>query len=280
MDAPVTQLYPAPQQQRPLRGLYLAHRLHTRGQAGKPFVYSNFITSLDGRIATAVEGRNTHSVPDAIANPRDWRLYQELAGQAELLVTSGRFFRQAAMGEAQDQLPVGNQSSYADIRDWRIHEGLSAQPDIAIMSSSLEIPMEALEPYRQRRIIVVTGATASQPGLETLKANGIEVILAGNGARVEGRLMIEKLAAAGYQSIYAIAGPAVFHTLLKANVINRLYLTIAGKILGGSQFDTLTQGEPLNPARSMRLAGLYYDAQPATGAGQLLGFYEPGSQEE
>jgi len=277
MDAPVSQLYPASEKRHPLQGLYLAHRLHTRGQAGKPFVYSNFITSLDGRIATAADGRNTHSVPDAIANPRDWRLYQELAGQAGLLVTSGRFFRQAAMGEAQDQLPVGNQSAYADIRDWRIHEGLSAQPDIAIMSSSLEIPLEALEPYRQRRIIVVTGAAANRAGIEALKTNGIEVIFAGNETKVEGGLMIKKLAESSYPSIYAIAGPAVFHTLLKANVIDRLYLTISEKILGGAQFDTLTEGEPLNPARGMRLAGLYHDAHTATGSGQLLGFYEPGS---
>jgi riboflavin biosynthesis pyrimidine reductase len=277
MDAPVTQLYPAPQQQLPLQGLYLAHRLHTRGQVGKPFVYSNFITSLDGRIATASAGRNTHSVPEAIANSRDWRLYQELAGQAGVLVTSGRFFRQAAMGEAQDQLPVGNQPAYSDIRDWRIHEGLSAQPDIAIMSSSLEIPLEALEPYRQRRIIVVTGAAANQAGIETLRANGIEVIFAGSDTKVEGRLMIEKLAESGYQSIYAIAGPAVFHTLLKAGVIDRLYLTISQHILGGTRFDTLTQGEPLNPAQGMRLAGLYHDAHGTTGADQLLGFYEPGS---
>ena len=277
MDAPVTELYPASQQQHPLQGLYLAHRLHTRGQAGKPFVYSNFITSLDGRIATAVDGRSTHNVPEAIANPRDWRLYQELAGQADLLVTSGRFFRQAAMGEAQDQLPVGSQSAYADIRDWRKDEGLSAQPDIAIMSSSLEIPLEALEPYRQRRIVVVTGSAANQGGIETLRENGIEVILAGNDTKVEGRRMIEKLAESGYQSIYAIAGPAVFHTLMKANVIDRLYLTIAEKILGGEQFDTLTQGGQLNPARDMRLAGLYHDTHATTGAGQLLGFYEPGS---
>jgi len=277
MDAPVTQLYPASQQQHPLQGLYLAHRLHTLGQAGKPFVYSNFITSLDGRIATVANGRSTRSVPEAIANPRDWRLYQELAGQAELLVTSGRFFRQAAIGEAQDQLPVGDQSAYADIRDWRINEGLSAQPDIAIMSSSLEIPLEALEPYRQRKIIVVTGAAANRAGVETLRANDIEVIFAGDEEKVEGRMMLEKLAASGYQSIYAIAGPAVFHTLLRANVIDRLYLTISEKILGGTQFDTLTQGEQLNPARGMRLAGLYHDAHATTGAGQLLGFYEPGS---
>ncbi len=125
-----------------------------------PYVYSNFISSLDGRIAVGESGRATHTVPAAITNPRDWRLYQELAGQADILITSGRFFRQSSVGEAQDILPVGGEPAFADIRRWRIEQGLQAQPDIAIMSGSLDIPPDALQPYRNRRLIVVTGADA------------------------------------------------------------------------------------------------------------------------
>jgi hypothetical protein len=48
----IVQLYPLPSQERPLKGTYLAHQLRQYSQAsGKAFVYSNFITSLDGRIA-------------------------------------------------------------------------------------------------------------------------------------------------------------------------------------------------------------------------------------
>ena len=70
MHLPVTRLFPAPQTESPLEGLYLGHALHTRG-GGKPFVYSNFITSLDGRIAIAAAGHTTHTVPDAITNISD-----------------------------------------------------------------------------------------------------------------------------------------------------------------------------------------------------------------
>jgi len=111
MHSPVTRLIPAPQEELPLHGLYLQHQLHRRGSSGQPFVYSNFITSLDGRIALAGEHRHSHEVPDSITNPRDWRLYQELAGQADILITSGRYFRQSVIGEAQDRLPVGNQAA-------------------------------------------------------------------------------------------------------------------------------------------------------------------------
>ena len=144
MQTPVTRLYPAPGGQHPLEGLYLQHQLHK--QPDKPYVYSNFITSLDGRISLGNDDSTTHTVPAATVNPRDWRLYQELAGQADLLITSGRYFRQSLAGEAQDQLPVGNQAEFADIREWRLTQGLPPQPDIAILSSSLDIPIAALEP--------------------------------------------------------------------------------------------------------------------------------------
>lgn len=274
MHDTVTRLYPAPHENLQLEGLYLSHRLHTRGRDNIPYVYSNFITSLDGRIAVGESGHTTHTVPTAITNPRDWRLYQELAGQADILITSGRFYRQSAVGEAQETLPVGSQPAFADIRRWRIEQGLQAQPDIAIMSGSLDIPLASLQPYRNRRLLVVTGADADEDRVQILLDHGVELIRAGTGQQVDGRLMVERLAAAGYRSIYAIAGSAVFGTLLKARVIDRLYLTFACTLLGGYIFDTLIRSEPLLPAQNMQLASLYHDIHEPAGAGQLFAMFD------
>ena len=275
MQTPVTRLFPAPAEQYSLEGLYLQQQLHTRGLPNRPFVYSNFITTLDGRIAVGVSGRTTHTIPAVTGNARDWRLYQELAGQADLLITSGRFYRQSIIGEAQDILPLGSQPAFADIRNWRIDQGLRAQPDIAIISGSLDIPLTALEPYRERRILVITGAEADQIKLGKLQDHGIDVIHAGTGTQVDGSIMIHELAALGYKSIYAIAGPAVFHTLLQARVIDRLYLTITQQLLGGDAFDTLTRGPLLTPVQNMQLVNLYHDPHAPANAGQLLGIFEP-----
>jgi riboflavin biosynthesis pyrimidine reductase len=275
MQTPVTRLYPAPCNQYSLNGLYLQHRLHRKGQPDAPYVYSNFITSLDGRISLGGSDHVTHTVPAATANPRDWRLYQELAAQAELLITSGRYFRQSLIGEAQDQLPVGKQAEFEDIREWRLTQGLREQPDIAILSSSLDIPVAALEPYRHRRILVITGERSEQTRVTVLQRAGIEVLHAGAGTRVEGGRAISQLAKSGYRSIYAIAGSAVFYTLLEANVVNRLYLTITQQMLGGDIFDTVTRGPLLTPARRLSLASLYHDPYAPEEAGQLLAVFEP-----
>jgi riboflavin biosynthesis pyrimidine reductase len=275
MRMSVTRLFPSPQRDFPLEGLYLTHDLYSKGRPGKPFVYSNFITSLDGRIAIASEASATHVVPAATTNSRDWRLYQELAGQADLLITSGRYFRQSLLGEAQDELPLGSRQAFDDIREWRSARGLAPQPDIAIMSSSLNIPLATLEPYRTRRIYVVTGEYADPGRVTALQDNGIEVIYAGSGIKVNGRRMLDELARHDYRSIYAIAGPEVFHTLLQSRIVDRLYLTITQQILGGESYDTLSRGVLLEPAQGMRLIGLYHDPHAPPDAGQLLGVFEP-----
>lgn len=275
MRKPVTRLYPSPGEECPLEGLYLQHRLHTRGQPDRPFVYSNFITSLDGRIAVGSEDRTTRTVPAATGNPRDWRLYQELAGQADLLISSGRFYRQSIIGEAQDILPVDRNAVFEDIHEWRIRQGLREQPDIAVISGSLDIPLAALEPYQDRRIVVITGEEAEQTKAGKLKDHGVEIIHAGTGTQVDGSLMISGLATLGYRSIYAVAGPAVFYTLLKSRVVDRLYLTIAQQLLGGDSYDTLTTGPLLDTEQGMQLLSLYHDPHAPASGGQLLGCFEP-----
>jgi riboflavin biosynthesis pyrimidine reductase len=275
LQKPVTRLFPSPGEQYPLEGLYLQHQLHLKGRPNRPYVYSNFITTLDGRIAIGVNGRTTHTIPAATGNPRDWRLYQELAGQADLLITSGRFYRQSVIGEAQDILPVDKQPTFADIRNWRIEQGLQAQPDIAIISGSLDIPLSVLDPYRERRILVITGEKADRKKSKELQNQGIDVVHAGTGTQVDGSIMIPGLAARGYRSIYAIAGPAVFHTLLQARIVDRLYLSITQQLLGGEAFDTLTWGPLLAPVQNMQLINLYHDPHAPANAGQLFGIFEP-----
>jgi len=278
IPTPVTRIFPQPQRDCALEGLYLDHDIYSMGHSGKPFVYCNFITSLDGRIAIASDASTTHVVPTSAANPRDWRLYQELAGQADLLITSGRYFRQSLRGEAQAELPLDSQQAYADIRDWRSARGLEPQPDIVIMSSSLNIPLAALRPYRTRRIYVVTGEAADADRAAALQEHHVTVIRAGNGIKVDGRRMLDELARRGYRSIYAIAGPAVFHTLLRSRVVDRLYLTMTQQILGGNSYDTLSRGELLEPAQGMRLVALCLDPYAPIGTGQLFIVFEPTNQ--
>ncbi|MFN2309636.1 MAG: RibD family protein [Gammaproteobacteria bacterium] len=274
MHGELLQLYPTPGDSLPLARLYLEHPLHRIAADPQPRVYANFVTSLDGRIALPRPGQSSSGVPPAIGNTRDWRLYQELAAQADLLITSARYFRQFALGEAQDRLPVGPGERFSDLRQWRLDQGLSAQPDVAVFSASLEIPTTALHTYAERRLHVLTGAGADPARVAALRAAGVEVHFAGTGTRVEGAPAIATLHGLGYRHIYVIAGPTVLHTLVRAGVLQRLYLTLAHRLLGGEDFDTLTWGAELHPAPSLSLRSLFYDAAAPEAAGQLLSCYD------
>lgn len=270
----ILQLYPRAQHDHALEGLYLSQRLHHRGRPGRPFVYTNFISSLDGRIGVSAPGRDTHQVPPAIANPRDWRLFQELGAQADLLITTARYFREYAFGQAQDTLPVGAGRKFDDLRRWRLDQGLAPQPDIAIISASLDIPAAALAAYPNRRLHLLTGADADPERLRELEQAGLETHYVGDGHQAEGGRAIAALAGAGYRSIYAVGGPHLLNTLLQAGRLDRLYLTFAGRILGGEDFSTFVYGSHLEPAPRLRLAQLYYDPLAPEGCGQLLGCYD------
>lgn len=274
MNGDLLQLYPPPTDSLPLTRLYLEHPLHRIADAATPLVYSNFVTSLDGRIALPRPGRKSHGVPPAIGNPRDWRLYQELAAQSDLLITSARYFRQYAEGEAQDLLPVGGGERFADLREWRLEQGLSEQPDVAVFSASLDIPVSALQAYADRRVHILTGAEADTRRIASLREAGAEVHFAGTGSSVEGTRAIDILQQLDYRHIYVIAGPSVFYTLLRDNALQRLYLTLAHHILAGEDFDTLTWGSELQPAPIMKLRSLFYDAYAPDEAGQLLACYD------
>jgi riboflavin biosynthesis pyrimidine reductase len=275
MSEDILELYPATGEQHTLEGLYLSQNI--RQQTGKDdvFIYSNFITSIDGRIGLPVAGKKTRQVPAATGNPRDWRLYQELAAQADLLITSARYFRQSDNSEAQDQLPVGPSGEFDDLREWRLKHGLKQQPDIAILSASLDIPVNAVQTYQHRKVTIFTGQQADKGRLNTLLNNThAEIVFCGTDRYVDGSQIRNQIKAQGYQFVYAIAGPSVHHTLAAGQALDRLYLTTAQKILGGKEFDTIVWGDIFELAPTLSLTSLYLDPLALSGSGQMLAAYD------
>jgi riboflavin biosynthesis pyrimidine reductase len=274
MQHDVLELYPNPGRQHTLKNLYLDELAELPAAQSEPFIYSNFIASLDGRIALPGEHRHSHQVPPAITNPRDWRLFQELATQADLLISSARYFRQAADAEAQAELPVGLSAEFDDLRDWRQKNGMTPQPDIAVFSASLDIPAETLEYYSDRRVFVLTGAHADAVKRQQLASIAhVEIISCGEGRRVDAHLLRALLGQLGYRRVYAIAGSSVLHTLVSGNALDRLYHTTAHCVLGGTEFDTFVWGEQLQPAFALPLRTLYLDTSSPPGCGQTLAVY-------
>jgi riboflavin biosynthesis pyrimidine reductase len=268
-------LYPGPVVETPLQGHYLDESLRPVGTPEEPFVYANFITCLDGRISLPDPESKTRKVPRAIDNPRDWRLFQELAASADVVVTTGRYIRDLAAGAAQSGLPVSDDPEFADLLKWRRAQGLAPQPALTIVSGSLNLPIPETIVHSDRPIYIATGAGADTSQVEDLTAQGVHLLELGSGdRRVEGHALIAALAEEGFGNIDMIAGSGLLDTLLADSAFDRLYLTQACRMVGGLLFDTLIKGHQFNPPARFKLRSLCYDAGDSSAIEQLFTVYD------
>lgn len=257
MEALVERLYPTPAARLPLSGLYLAHELRDRGATTRPFVYSNFIASLDGRISEFDRRAQRRMPPRTTRHPHDWHLYLELAAQADAVVTSGRRLRELG-AQGGPTLQCVADLARPEFASWRRERGLPPYPTCVVLSTSLDLPLDALQRRAHGELIVLTGTQVDRKRAQALRTVGIEVVEA-SGPRVTGydvyRLAVER----GYRTVYSIAGPEVFYTLVASAHFHRLYLTFALRLIGGTDFDTLLRGAALFPPADLRLHELHLD---------------------
>ena len=189
MEQPIFQLYPQPYAECMLKGLYLAHDVRQFANAASPYIYANFVTSLDGRIAIPRPDGSGLMVPKNITNGHDWRLYQELAAQADLIISSGRYLREWAQGRAQEILQTDD-PRFADLREWRMSRGLKPQPDIAIISASLDFSIPDVLKHNGRKAVFFTTENPNPERVHEIEKREGKVVVAGKN-RVEGKLLAQ-----------------------------------------------------------------------------------------
>lgn len=256
-----------------MRGLYLTLDLHRRGTAQCPFVYANFLTSLDGRIALEdAEGRAY--LPRSLTTPDDFRLFLELAAQADCLITHGGYLRALADGRLGNILQIGLDPPHQDLISWRREQGLAPQPAIVIASASLDFPMpESIARYGQA-CYVATGKRADPERIDHWRRRGCEVLIAGEGAMVEAQPLIAQLGERGYRSIYLIAGPHMLDTVVRQGCLALLFQTITHQLLGGESIRTLLPGAEMGVLGHLKLISLYYDSSAPQDTGQWFAQFQ------
>lgn len=256
MNASLTRLYPTPGVERPLVGTYLAHDLRHCARAERPYVYANFVSSLDGRTSQIDRELGRLRPPRAVANDHDWRLYLELATQADAVITSSSRLS-AMLDEDRDEIQCVEEIDGA-LGAWRRERGLPARPMCIILSKTLDLPVDRLLAKPHCDLFVLAGSDADKNAARKLEAGGVEVRVSAS-RWVVGR-DIERLACErGWRTLYAIGGPDVLYTMLDARMLDRLYLTVAHLALAGRDYDTLARGDTLTPPFGFRLHELYLD---------------------
>ena len=274
MAPTLLQIYPQVRETR-LRGLYLAHHLHELGLPGRPFVYGDFVTSLDGRIALRDITSGESTLPEELTSESDLRLLLELHAQADCLVTHGGYLRAIGRKRLDDILQVGTVRGHDDLSSWRQAQGLQPQPAICIASASLDFPFPDSVRQHRQQVFIATGRHGDAARRRELERAGCEVVIAGEGSRVEGRPLVEALAHRGFRSAFLLAGPRMLETMLRDGVLSRLYVTMTHRLLGGESFHSMIEGASLHAAGRLKLATLYLDSESSNGSGQFFAQFEP-----
>jgi len=268
-------LFPSPQKQVPLTGLYLAHQVHESGCSSHPFVYANFLSSLDGRIALADKHQGNSYIPKQIMSAADFMLFMELHAQADCLITHGGYLRALSTKRLGNILQVGSHPKCTGFIKWRQNNNLTPQPAIVIASASLDFPMHESLKNQAQPVYIATGLHADPYRVNRWKKQGYTLLFCGEDKLVQGASLIRQLSLLGYQSIYLIAGPQMLDTIIREKQLSRLYQTITHQLIGGENFRTLLPNSELGSKGNLRLKSLYYDAASPVASGQFFIQFEP-----
>lgn len=273
MSETVQKLFPAPSETVALRGLYLNLKLHELGTAQRPFVYANFLSSLDGRIALE-DADGVAYLPKSLTTPDDFRLFLELEAQADCLITHGGYLRSLAAGRLGNILQIGQRPEHADLAAWRVAHGLTPQPAVVIASASLDFPLpDSLREHGQT-CYIATGQKADPAKVDYWREQGCEVIFAGENQRVEGGPLVRALGERGLRSLYLIAGPDILDTMIRDGQLGRLFQTITHQLMGGLAFRTVSPGPEFGPGGHLKLRSLYYDPHSPDDTGQWFAQFD------
>jgi hypothetical protein len=272
----IEQIFPV-KRQVPLDGLYLGQRLQDlAAELGRGLVLTDFVTDQHGVVAKA--GQDGHfMVPAAIKNASDWGRFHELMAQADVIISSGSYFKRLAGKGAQDILhsfePGG---AFESLGGWRLAAGFEKRsPDLAILTRHLdfEIP-ETLRKSGRRISIFTTDSMASSDRARALRDAGL-LILGSGEAGVEGDRMIAALSGElRYRVIMMVSGPPVLALLLAANRLDLLYVTEAQvEVPFGDPAEVqtlLSGGRQIAELREFQLAHQFVQEQVQTEDGSII----------
>lgn len=255
MDAILTRLFPTPSTTRALEGTYLAHDLRALGSSTRPFVYANFVSSLDGRTSQIDREMGRLRPPPPLSNDHDWRLYLELAAQADAVITSSSRLS-AMLAEDRVRIECVEGIDDGDIGEWRRARGLRQRPTCIVLSKTLELPIDALLAKPHCDLVIMAGAAADPANAKRLACEGVEVRITPQ-RWVVGTDIAAIAQERGFRTLYVIGGPDILYTMLDARLLDRLYVSGAHVALAGRDFDTLTRGDTLMPPFGFRVNELY-----------------------
>jgi riboflavin biosynthesis pyrimidine reductase len=205
-----------------------------RAASRLPFTVANFVSSIDGR--ASVQGRS-----GPLGDDGDKAVFRALRGQVDaVLVGTGTL-------EAER---YGRLIRDPAAREHRLDQDLRSEPLLCIVTRSGSLPLDI--------------PLFDEPEAEVIVFSGQEIRVSGVSAQVEViRVDPEQLTFAaalahlrreeGVRALLCEGGPSVFGALLREDLVDQLFLTLAPLLAGGGHAPTIANGPPLPEPAAMHL---------------------------
>ena len=205
--------------------------------ARSPWLRANFVSSVDG--AATHDG-----LSEGLGGPADRRVFDILRRLCDVVLVGAGTVRAERYGPMRVA---------PDAVAWREANGLAPQPTLAIVSGRLDLdpssPVFTEAPVRP--IVVTTGA--SPAGQRAVLERVSDVLVAGEDL-LDPVAMIEALSGRGLGRILCEGGPSLFGTLLAADVVDELCLTVSPRLEAGDAGRIAHKDLP--SVRTMSLGGV------------------------
>lgn len=186
--------------------------------ADGPWLRANMVSTLDG--AAQHDGRS-----QPISCESDMRIFGTLRGLADVVIAGAQTVRQ------EGYRPARARDAFAARR---AAAGQPPAPAVAVVSGSLDLDF-SLPLFVSPLVptLVLTGAGAPPDRIETARKAGAEVVIAGEGSRVDPARAVRELAGRGHRRLLTEGGPRLLGQFVAAGVLDELCLTLAPMLTAG-----------------------------------------------
>jgi riboflavin biosynthesis pyrimidine reductase len=195
----------------------------------RPCAFANFVTSLDG--VAAIPDVDRSSALIGAGDPGDRFVMGLLRACADVvLIGAGTLRAHPTSRWTPENTAKAFATSFEQLRQTL---GLALRPALAIVTASGKI--DPSHPGLSDGAVLIT----TDEGAARLRENGApeswDIAVVGSGDGVDPLAVVQALHSRGHDLILAEGGPTLLGELLRAHLVDELFLTISSRIAGRSE---------------------------------------------
>ena len=220
---------------RKLRELYDGDLHFRRSPAARPFVFANFVSTLDGVVSFAIKGKSGGSTISG-SNPGDRFIMGLLRASADAVIVGAGTLRD--VGKKSLWTP---EYLYPDAKhlydEYRVNTHKSQYPLLVVVSGSgqLELKRAIFRTPAIRTVVITTSAGRDElmrRGAATLSSVEVHALNSSRGSIAPPAILQLLLSKYGVKRLLHEGGPTLFGQFLEAEAVDELFLTLSPQIAG------------------------------------------------